>query len=248
MQLTTITDYAEELLHAERFHDYAPIGLQVEGDGRDIRRIALGVTANLELILKARDMNADAIFVHHGWFWKHEEPRVTSIRRMRLAELLKSGMALVSYHLPLDDHEVFGNNALLGQHFGFTATGRFGEDNLGWIGTTPTVRVDELAEKIEADLARKPLVVGPREKSINRVAWCSGAAQDYIEAACEAGADCFISGEISERTTHIANELGITYMSCGHHATERYGIQALGAELSRHFGLEAKYIEIENPV
>lgn len=238
----------DDLLHPENYRDYAPNGLQVEGQ-RDIRHIVTGVSASLELIEKARLLGADTILVHHGWFWKRDDPRITGVRRGRIAEILAADMNLIAYHLPLDDHPTLGNNALLGAALGFNPEGRFGEMNLGWIGDSGgsgTAR--SLAMKIDSVLRRKPLLVGDGDRIVTRVAWCSGGGQDMLEDAFEAGADCFISGEISERTTLIARELGIPYISSGHHATERYGVRALGEHIHKTFGIDVTFVDIDNPV
>ena len=238
----------DDLLHPENYRDYAPNGLQVEGQ-RDIRHIVTGVSASLELIEKARLLGADTILVHHGWFWKRDDPRITGVRRGRIAEILAADMNLIAYHLPLDDHPTLGNNALLGAALGFNPEGRFGEMNLGWIGDSGgsgTAR--SLAMKIDSVLRRKPLLVGDGDRIVTRVAWCSGGGQDMLEDAFEAGADCFISGEISERTTLIARELGIPYISSGHHATERFGVRALGEHIHKTFGIDVTFVDIDNPV
>lgn len=249
MQISQILSYTDSLLHPNEYKDYAPNGLQVQGDGREIRKIALAVTASLAAEKEAVRIGADALFVHHGWFWKHDDARIVGIRHARIATLLNSGLALVAYHLPLDDHPEFGNNALFGNALGFTTTGRFGQDNLGWTGLTEKeLSLQTLTETITRVLGRQPLVVGPTTRPIRRVAWCTGAAQDYLEEAAECGADAYLSGEISERTTHIARETGIPYFACGHHATERFGIQALGRKITEQFGIETRYIEIDNPV
>jgi dinuclear metal center YbgI/SA1388 family protein len=248
MQRSELIAALTELLHPENYHDYGPNGLQVEGQD-EIRHIVTGVSASLELIQKARLLGADTVMVHHGWFWKRDNPRITGVRKGRIAELLAADMNLIAYHLPLDDHPDLGNNALLGKALGFTPDGRFGEMNLGWIGESGgcgTAR--SLAMKIESVLRRRPLVVGDAERLVTRVAWCSGGAQDMLEDAYEAGADCFISGEISERTTLIARELGIPFLSCGHHATERFGIRALGEHVQKTFGIDVTFVDIDNPV
>lgn len=248
MELTRILKATNELLTPQNFHDYAPNGLQVQGR-KEVKKIVTGVSACLDLIEAAKAKGADAIFVHHGWFWKREDPRITGIRYGRIAALLKADLSLVGYHLPLDAHPEIGNNALLGKAMGFTATGNFSEDNLGWIGTTgKPMTVFEMAERLTTVLNRTPLVVGPMDKKICKAAWCTGAAQDMIEDAVAAGADCFISGEISERTTHIAREAGIAYFACGHHATERFGIRALGEWIQEHLGVEVEFVDIDNPV
>lgn len=247
MELTDIIASLNALLEPQKYHDYAPNGLQVEGR-HEVRRIVTGVTACLDLIEAARERSADMILVHHGWFWKREDVRITGVRYKRIASLLAADMSLAAYHLPLDDHPELGNNVLLGRTLGFIADGRFGEDDLGWIGQPEEeLPVRSLAERIRRHLDREPLLVGPANKRVKRVAWCTGAAQDMIEAAAEAGADCFISGEISERTTHLARELSIAYLACGHHATERLGIKALGEWLAREKGLEVEFVDIDNP-
>ncbi len=235
------------LLTPENYRDYAPNGLQVEGRP-EVTRVVTGVTACLALIEKAVEKKADLLLVHHGWFWKHEDPRIAGLKGRRVKTLIAANMNLAGYHLPLDDHPELGNNALLGKALGFEATGRFGDMGLGRLGTTPPVTVRDLTQRITAELHRAPLVVGPQDKVIRRVAWCSGAAEDMIEEAAACGCDAFISGEISERTTHIAREAGITYFASGHHATERFGIRALGAWLAREKGLEVEFIDIDNPV
>lgn len=235
------------LLTPENYRDYAPNGLQVEGRG-EVTRVVTGVTACFELIRRAAELKADLLLVHHGWFWKHEDPRITGLKGRRIRELIAADINLAGYHLPLDDHPEFGNNALLGRALDFTETGRFGEMDLGRLGSTAPVTVHELTLKITKVLKRPPLVVGPADKVIRRVAWCSGAAQDMIEEAAIAGCDAFVSGEISERTTHIAREAGITYFAAGHHATERFGIRALGEWIAREKGLEVTFVDIDNPV
>ncbi|MCF0253961.1 MAG: Nif3-like dinuclear metal center hexameric protein [Duodenibacillus sp.] len=203
MKDTELAALAAGWLEPERFHDYCPNGLQVSG-ARDIRRIVTGVTASLELIEKAAALEADALVVHHGWFWKHDDPRITGTRYGRVRALMDAGMALIAFHLPLDAHPEFGNNALLARALGLTPQGRFGEQDLGWTGACEPEPAAGLAARIEAALGRAPLVVNPGERPLSRVAWCTGAAQDMIEEAAAAGAEAFISGEISERTTWLA--------------------------------------------
>lgn len=247
MQLSEIIKSVNELLTPENFHDYAPNGLQVQGKS-EVKKIVTGVTACLDLIEAAREKKADALFVHHGWFWKREDPRITGIRYGRIASLLKADMSLVAYHLPLDAHPKLGNNALLGQALGFIPEGNFSEANLGWFGVTDReISVGDLAAKIEKVLQQTPLIVGKIDRSIRKVAWCTGAAQDMIEEAIDLGVDCFISGEINERTTHIAREAGIVYFACGHHATERFGIRALGNWIADTHGIDVEFIDIANP-
>ena len=247
MLLKDLVASVDALLTPEQYHDYAPNGLQVQGR-REVHRVVTGVTASLALIERAKQLDADAVFVHHGWFWKHEDPRIIGVRHRRIAELMSGAISLVAYHLPLDDHPEIGNNALFGKALGFEPVARFGDNDLGWLGhTSAATSAVDLREKISAILGRQALLVGPADKSIRRIAWCTGAAQDMIEDAALAGADCFISGEICERTTHLARELDISYLSCGHHATERYGIQALGNWIAQQHGLEVTFIDIDNP-
>jgi dinuclear metal center YbgI/SA1388 family protein len=241
--------YLDGMLEAERFRDYCPNGLQVEGRA-EIRRIVSGVTANRPLIEAAIARGADAILVHHGWFWKNEDGRVTGFRKQRLQALLAHDINLFAYHLPLDAHAEFGNNAQLAQRLGWQVTGRFAEQDIGFLGAVlpaPTFAQD-LATRVGAVLGRKPLLIGDPERKVATVAWCSGGAQGYFEQAILAGADLYVSGEISEQTVHLARESGVPYLAAGHHATERYGVMALGAHLTERFGMACDYVEIDNPV
>lgn len=240
--------YLEALLDINRFRDYCPNGLQVEGR-REIRKIVSGVTASLALVEAAIEEQADAIIVHHGYFWKGEDARVIGAKHKRLKALLSHDINLFGFHLPLDDHPELGNNAQLAHKLGLEPEGRFGEDGIGWIGRAPALdNVETLSKVIEHALGRRPLVIGDAHLPVGRIAWCTGAAQGFIGDAISAGANIYISGEISEQTVHIAREAGVVYLSCGHHATERYGIQALGTHLAQHFGLEHCFIDIDNPV
>ncbi|MDK9724858.1 MAG: Nif3-like dinuclear metal center hexameric protein [Sterolibacteriaceae bacterium MAG5] len=248
MEGNELRAYLDALLDAARFRDYCPNGLQVEGRA-EIRRIVCGVSASQALIDAAAASGADAILVHHGWFWKSEDGRVTGHRRRRMAALLAHDINLFAYHLPLDAHAEFGNNAQLAQRLGWTVTGRFAEQDIGFLGTpAAAITAGALAAGIETTLGRKPLLVGDAGRPVARVAWCSGGAQGYFEQALAAGADVFVSGEISENTVHLARETGVPYIAAGHHATERYGVMALGAHLKERFGLDCEYIEVDNPV
>ncbi len=243
------------MLQPERFKDYCPNGLQVEGRS-PIRKVVSGVTASLALIDAAIDEGADAIFVHHGLFWRGYDGRVTGWMRQRLGRLLQHNINLFAYHLPLDSHAELGNNAQFGLKLGLQATGRFGDQDLGWIGG-PTgdangvapeyANAQALAQQIQATLARTVVLVPGRDTPIRRIAWCTGGAQGYFEAAIAAGADAFITGEISEPQTHLARENGVAYLACGHHATERYGAPAVTAHVAAQFGLEHVFIDIDNP-
>ncbi len=248
MQRAELDRYLEQLLEVGRFRDYCPNGLQVEGRA-EVRRIVCGVTANQALIEAAIEAKADALLVHHGWFWRGEDGRVTGMRKQRLRALLTHDINLYAYHLPLDAHAELGNNAQLAQRLGLTVEGRFGEQDIGFLGAAPGVATAEaLTRHIAETFGRAPLLVGDANRQITRVAWCTGAAQGYFEQAIAAGADVFISGEISEQTVHLARESGVPYIAAGHHATERYGVQAVGAHLATRFGIECQYIDIDNPV
>jgi dinuclear metal center YbgI/SA1388 family protein len=238
----------EEILGASRFGDYCPNGLQVEGE-RPIRLLVSGVTASLALIRAAIDHGADAILVHHGWFWRGEDPRVVGTRRARLDAILRHGLHLYAYHLPLDVHPQLGNNAQLAARMGWRIDGRTGEhDLIAWHDLPAPVAAGALGRSLARRLGRRPLAVGALQRPIRRLAWCTGAAQDLLLQAIDAGADAFVSGEIAERTTHLAREAGVAYFAAGHHATERYGVQALGAHVAHRFGLEHRFVDDDNPV
>lgn len=249
--LKALLDYTNSLLCIDRFADYCPNGLQVEGRPQ-VSRLVSGVTASQELIDAAIDAQADAIVVHHGYFWKGEDACVTGMKRKRLQRLLGTGTSLLAYHLPLDAHPELGNNAQLARLLGFECQGYFGHDagmSLGQYGKLPQPLTGEaLAGLIHDRLGRMPLHVPGRQASIQTVGWCTGAAQSYIDAAVEQGLDAFISGEISEQTVHVARECGIHYFAAGHHATERYGVKALGQHLAGQFGISHQFIDIDNPV
>ena len=240
--------YLDELLETARYRDYCPNGLQVEGSG-EIHRVVCGVTASQALIDAAIARGADALLVHHGWFWKSEDGRVTGFRRQRMASLLAANINLFAYHLPLDAHAELGNNAQWGVRMGWVVDGRFGEQEIGFVGVPPAPTIlRDLAEHVAQALGRKPLLIGDPDRKINRIAWCSGGAQGYFEQALATGADVFVSGEISEQTVHLARETGMAYLAAGHHATERFGVQALGTHLATRFGLEAEFVDVDNPV
>jgi dinuclear metal center YbgI/SA1388 family protein len=240
--------YLDSLLEPARFRDYCPNGLQVEGRA-ELKRIVCGVTASQALIDAAVEREADAILVHHGWFWKGEDGRVTGFRKRRLQTLLAHDINLFAYHLPLDAHPELGNNAQLAARFGWTVERRFGEHELGCLAVLPAPTfAGAVAKAAQQVLGRAPLLIGAEQTGVHRIAWCSGGAQDWFEAAIVAGADLFMSGEASEQTTHLARESGVPYLAAGHHATERYGVMALGAHLADRFGLSCDYVEIDNPV
>lgn len=248
MHRDELASYLDQYLESGRFRDYCPNGLQVEGRDR-VRRLVSGVSASLLLLEAAAEAGADAVLVHHGWFWRSEDPRVTGGKRRRLALLLERGISLYAYHLPLDAHPDCGNNAQLARHLDLIPEGRFGEQEVAWHGRpAEPVTLSGLAARVEQRLGRAPLVVGEGGAPVRRVAWCTGAAQDYFAEAIRLGVDAFISGEISEHTVHAARESGVAYLAAGHHATERFGVQALGGHLAAHFGIEHRFIDIPNPV
>lgn len=238
----------DALLQPERFKDYGPNGLQVEGD-REVRLLVSGVTASRALIEAAIDAEADAILVHHGLFWRGQDGRVTGWMRERLRLLLTHGVHLFAYHLPLDAHAELGNNAQLGRVLGLQADGRFGDQDLGCVGQAHQAWANPqaLAKHVTNVLGRAVTCVGDATRPVRRVAWCTGGAQGYFEAAIAQGVDAFITGEISEPQAHLARETGVAFLACGHHATERYGAPAVGAHIAQQLGLQHRFIEIDNP-
>ncbi len=237
------------LLQPALFKDYGPNGLQVEGRA-SVRRLVSGVTASLALIDAAIADGADAILVHHGLFWRGHDGRVTGWMKQRLARLLAHDVSLLAYHLPLDAHAEFGNNVQLARVLGWLPDGgRFGEQNLGFLGAAehPFGSAAELATDIERRLGRSVTLVDAPGRAPRRIAWCTGGAQSYFEAAIAAGADVFVTGEISEPQAHYARECGVAYVACGHHASERYGAPAVGAHVAAQLGLEHRFIDIDNP-
>ena len=248
MRREELGSYLNGMLMPERFRDYCPNGLQVEGRA-EIKRIVCGVTASQALIEAAIAREADALLVHHGWFWKGEDGRITGFRKQRMQTLLAHDINLFAYHLPLDAHPEFGNNAQLAARFGWTIERCFGDNDLGCLAVLPALTfAQDIATQAERILGRPPLLIGDDRHPVRRVAWCSGGAQDWFEAAIDAGADLFMSGEVAERTTHLARESGVAYLAAGHHATERYGVMALCAHLAERWGLDCDYVEIDNPV
>jgi dinuclear metal center YbgI/SA1388 family protein len=240
--------YCDRFLDCAGFDDYAPNGLQVEGE-RPVARLVTGVTASAALIDAASAWDADAILVHHGWFWKNEAPSLIGIKGRRARQLFKAGASLIAYHLPLDAHPQVGNNATLARHLGWVAAEPVADHRgLLWSGRPALVCSPEaLAADVSERLGRSATLVGAGRRHVERLAWCTGGGQGYIERAAELGADAFVSGEISEQTTHLAREHGIAFIAAGHHATERYGVQALGEHLAEHFGLEHRFLDIDNP-
>ncbi|MDO9053612.1 MAG: Nif3-like dinuclear metal center hexameric protein [Gallionella sp.] len=248
MKLDELRDYNASLLQTTLFKDYCPNGVQVEGRAQ-VQRIATAVTASQQVLDEAIAWGADAILVHHGYFWRNEDACIVGIKKRRIAQLLSNDVSLLAYHLPLDAHAELGNNARLGKLLGMSEQGRFGEQNVACFGVLETPRALSLfAEQIEHSLQRTPQVIGDACKVISRVAWCSGGAQGYFEAAIAQGVDAFLTGEISEQNFHLANETGVAFIAAGHHATERLGIQALGENLADRFALEHRFFDQNNPV
>jgi len=233
------------LLQPERFKDYGPNGLQVQGD-RPVRKLVSGVTASRAFIEAAVAQDADALLVHHGLFWRGQDGRITGWLRERLRLLLAHGVHLYAYHLPLDAHPELGNNAQLGRVLGVQADAQFGDQGLGFAGPCDWPDAQALAAHVQARLGRAVVCV-PGTRPIRRLAWCTGGAQGHFEAAMAAGADAFLTGEISEPQAHLARETGVAFLACGHHATERYGAPAVGAQVAAVLGLQHTFIDIDNP-
>ena len=245
--LKHFTSYINELLDIDGFKDYAPNGLQVEGKEK-LKKIVTGVSATQALIEAAIESDADAILVHHGWFWDKEDPRIIGMKYRRLKLLMQHDISLLGYHLPLDAHPEFGNNAQLAKRLDIQVEGVMDEQGVGNFGRLAEyTSLEDFGEKIATALERKPLLISAGDHAIRRIAWCSGGAQGWINKAADAGVDAFISGEISEQTVHIARESGVHYIAAGHHATERYGVKALGEHVSAKFGLLCEFIDIDNP-
>lgn len=254
ISIRQLADWLESTLQPHRFKDYCPNGLQVEG--RDtIRRIITGVTASQALLDVAVQRNADAVLVHHGWFWKNENPVLRGARRERIATALRHELNVLGFHLPLDAHPELGNNAQLGRRLGFEpdrdadgAPLTFGPGDLIWRGRCSPCSLHQLGERIGAALGRPALALGDPDKAVRTVAWCTGGAQNMMEAAIESDVDVYVTGEVSEPNFHLANESGTAFIAAGHHATERYGIKALGEAVAREFGVSVEFVDLDNPV
>jgi dinuclear metal center YbgI/SA1388 family protein len=239
--------YLNDLLAVGQFKDYGPNGLQVQGKSEAQRWVG-GVTASRALIEAAIAQRADAVLVHHGLFWRGQDGRLTGWLGERVRALMTHGINLLAYHLPLDAHPEYGNNAQLGRRMGWRAEAQFGEQGLGWIGRLPAAQtLDALAAQLSQQLGRAPLALPGDGRTLQRVAWCTGGAQGYFEAAIAAGADVFVTGEVSEPQMHLAAESGVAFIAAGHHATERGGVQALGQHLAERFALDWTFIDLPNP-
>ena len=243
-----LTAWCDATLQTAQFKDYAPNGLQVEGTER-IRKIAAAVTASRAAIDFAAQTGADALLVHHGMFWKSEPAAITGWKKQRIAALLAHGINLIAYHLPLDAHPEFGNNIQLAQRIGWIHEAAFGDQNLLNIGTLPESQgsLKTLSAHIATETGRAPTAIGRQDKPLRRIAWCTGGAQGYFQAAIDAGADVYVTGEISEAQYHLARETDTAFIAAGHHATERYGIQALAQAAARWFGIETCFFDEDNP-
>lgn len=233
-------------LDISNYKDYAPNGLQVEGR-REVQRVVTGVTASQDLLDAAIAVEADAVLVHHGYFWKDEPAEIRGMKRNRLKTLLATDTNMYAYHLPLDGHPELGNNAQLAKLFGINVQGEIAVLLL-WGELEKPLTGEEFRQRIEVTLDRNVLHSSQNAPAeIRRVAWCSGGGQGYIQKAAEYGVDAFISGEVSEQTIHIAREMGLHFYAAGHHATERYGVKALGEWLAAEHGLDVMFIDIDNP-
>lgn len=248
---TDLVNYLDTLLNAKLIKDYCPNGLQVEGK-EEIKKVITGVTASEALIDAAIGQNADAILVHHGYFWKGESYPIVGMKKNRIAKLIKHDISLIAYHLPIDVHNELGNNAQLGKLLEVTnirPAQSFSPEGIIMLGdyeqATPLTKV---AQNLHQSLQREPLVSDGRAKDVKTVAWCTGGGQNYIDQVAELGVDLFVTGEASEQTIHSSRELGIDFISAGHHATERYGVKSVGEHLANEFGLEVEFVDIHNPV
>lgn len=250
ISLHELVSFTDNLLEIKQFKDYCPNGLQVEASS-EIDKIVTGVTASQALIEQAIARQADALLVHHGYFWRGEAEPLVGMKGRRVRSLIENNISLLAYHLPLDAHKELGNNAQLAKLLGFTVQGGVdaGDRPIALYGELDLpCKLSELCLRIENTLQRSPLVFGQPDKKISKVAWCSGAAQSYFDQAIAKGVDCFITGEVSEQTFHSAEESGVAFIAAGHHATERYGVKALGEYLAEQFAVEVEFIDIDNPV
>lgn len=250
VDITTLDQWFNDTLEPNAFQDYCPNGLQVEG-ARPVQKLVLGVTASQLFLDRAVAAGADAVLVHHGYFWKGEDACITGMKRRRIKALLDAGVSLWAYHLPLDAHPTLGNNAQLAARMGWQVEGGIkpGVRPIGNVGqAAEALTAQQLARQLHEVLDYKPLHIPGGPERIQRIAWCTGGAQGMIQAAWEAGADAYVTGEISEPTVHSAHELGIHFFAAGHHATERYGVQALGAEAAKVWGLDVQFIDCPIPV
>ncbi len=247
VEIAELSHYLDQAMNVASIKDYCPNGLQVEGK-QQISRLAIAVTASLKAIEAACAWQADALLVHHGLFWKSDSQALVGPLGRRVRKLMFHDLNLLAYHLPLDVHGKWGNNWSLGKQLGFAKAYPLGKDGLIWAcDAQPALTAEGLQQRIEGALNRKAVVVGDLQRSIKKIAWCTGGAQGYLADAIALGADAFISGEISEQTTHLAREAGVVFIAAGHHATERYGVQALGAHLKKRYQLTVQFFDDDNP-
>lgn len=248
MQLEQLREFCDEYLKVNEFDDYCPNGLQVEANAK-VENIVCGVTASQALIEAAIDHGADTLIVHHGYFWKGESQAITGYKGRRISSLIRNNINLLAFHLPLDVHPEVGNNVQLARILDWEISDSFGEQGLVFEGGLSVEQsLAELTQHVETALNTRALAIDAGDHAIKRIAWCTGAAQGFIEAAAERGVDAFVSGEVSEPTFHLAREMGIHYIAAGHHATERYGVQALAKVIAERFGVKQQFIDIPNPV
>ena len=249
--LKELVKILEDELQPGLFKDYCPNGLQIEGS-EHVHKLVTGVTACQALIDKAVELKADAILVHHGYFWKGEDPAIVGMKKRRIETLLENDISLMSYHLPLDGHQELGNNAQLAKLLGWTTEGGMEPGKARSVGSwgkpEQPLTLDQLGDQIENKLGRKPLLIPAGDHEIKTLAWCTGGAQRMIDLALDLNVDAYVSGEISESTVHFARENGIHYISAGHHATERYGAKAMGEWLEKKFDIEHHFVDIDSPV
>lgn len=248
MELNLLVAELANFLQVGKFQDYCPNGLQVEGRPQ-VRRIVSGVTASQALIEAAIEADADAVLVHHGYFWRGEASEVTGLKRNRLKRLLTYDLSLLAYHLPLDAHAEVGNNVQLGKVLEWPIMRYLDDENMLPVAEFPQpMTLSQVGDHVSRKLGRSAQILGNPQKPVQTVAWCTGAAQSYIQQAVNAGVDLFVSGEVSEQTWHTVCETDTAYISAGHHATERYGVRALGHWLAEKYGIEHIYVELDNPV
>ncbi|MBT8124663.1 MAG: Nif3-like dinuclear metal center hexameric protein [Gammaproteobacteria bacterium] len=248
--LEELTEYINTFLQIDRFKDYCPNGLQVEGKSA-VHSVVTGVTASQALIDLACEKNVDAILVHHGYFWRNEDARIVGIKRKRIAALIENNISLLAYHLPLDAHPQVGNNAQLGQLLGIQIDGEMRSNDNTICGSyghlNSPMNAEAFKSAMDSALKRKSIHIHAGASDITTIGWCTGAGQGFIDVAAKQNLDAYISGEISEATTHLAREAGIHYFAAGHHATERYGVQALAEHLAKQFGIEHEFVDVDNP-
>ncbi|ENW94957.1 Nif3-like dinuclear metal center hexameric protein [Acinetobacter sp. NIPH 298] len=249
--LYDIVQWCNQTLKANEFKDYAPNGLQIEGK-HEVKKIVCAVTASETAIDAAIAQNADALLVHHGYFWKGEPYPITGMRGNRIKKLIQNNISLIAYHLPLDAHPTLGNNIAIAELIGLhnlealDSTEKYPIGNIGYL--EHAISPEQFKAKLQG-IFDFPVIHLPSHKtSIQKVGFCTGGAQDYINKAAQQNCDAYISGEVSERTFYEAEELGVHYFACGHHATERYGVQRLAEAIAHQFGIETEYFELNNPI